>query len=610
MATSKIDEIYIQNFKFFPKLIEPIKLGGNHLLLYGENGSGKSSIYWALYTLLECANKTDDSQIKKYFNPDTNEEERLINVNCPAGLDSYIKVKLIDETEFNVSYADTSINKNQKAQESNYSSDFITYRNLLSLYNFAHSDEINLMAFFSYAIFPYVKFSSVSIGGKAVVSTREIFKYVDKGLSKIEDISNDGKLRYPKEDEPEYEEYYRVKKHFQKELKSLLLTITTEGNRILKDEFKHDFSFSLSLEQENENNKKPKFAVRLKIPEYQGNRDVVYRPHSFLNEAKLTALGLAVRLAVLEKSLSPNSKLNLLVLDDLLISLDMSNRDKILELILKEYANKYQLFILTHDKNFFEFTRHKIQKMEQTDWKYKEMYSTDTFGIMQPYIKQSDTYLDKAEKYFHLKEYEIAGNFLRKEAELFCKEFMPKKYHYTIEYNLHDLNGLISECKKFAIGAGLDKALFKELDNHRKCVLNPASHDSYDVLKFYSEIDICIKTLKDLRNIQNEKFCDRSEEIEFTLNSSTGDKYTLKIKLEDDFRLLKEPSTNSVISKGMINYFVIKNGISGKIQYKVESIQKLYKEWYAKSDHAKPSDFWEGIIISKSRDKLITLRKF
>ena len=59
----KIDTLQIHNFKFFDQQ-EPIKLGGKHLLLYGENGSGKSSIYWALYTLFEASQKQNSEKIK------------------------------------------------------------------------------------------------------------------------------------------------------------------------------------------------------------------------------------------------------------------------------------------------------------------------------------------------------------------------------------------------------------------------------------------------------------------------------------------------------------------------------------------------------------------
>lgn len=45
----RINKISIENFKFFlePFVLEP---KGKNVLMYGENGSGKSSIYWAAYT--------------------------------------------------------------------------------------------------------------------------------------------------------------------------------------------------------------------------------------------------------------------------------------------------------------------------------------------------------------------------------------------------------------------------------------------------------------------------------------------------------------------------------------------------------------------------------
>src|SRR5690606_20213821 len=108
-----------------------------------------------------------------------------------------------------------------------------------------------------------------------------------------------------------------------------------------------------------------------------------------------------------------------------------------------------------------------------------------------------------------------------KEAEAFCKEFLPKKWQHTVEYNLHDLNGLIKQLTLFAEGAGLDKQLFEDLDSHRKFVLNPTSHDSYDVPKFNSEVGNCLNTLKALRQIQNETFLKRGDQVEFELSDGT-----------------------------------------------------------------------------------------
>ena len=61
----KIKEIRIQNFKAFQKE-QVFPVNGKHVLVYGNNGSGKSSLFWAMYTLLQSSIKEDNS-VKKYF---------------------------------------------------------------------------------------------------------------------------------------------------------------------------------------------------------------------------------------------------------------------------------------------------------------------------------------------------------------------------------------------------------------------------------------------------------------------------------------------------------------------------------------------------------------
>lgn len=172
------------------------------------------------------------------------------------------------------------------------------------------------------------------------------------------------------------------------------------------------------------------------------------------------------------------------------------------------------------------------------------------------------------------------------------------------------MNGLIIQCKAFAENAGLDKTLFEALDNHRKFVLNPTSHDSYDVPKFNSEIGGCLYTLKELRKIKNEPFFKRGEQIKFELSNGTDD-YIFEIKIEDDFRLLQEPEKHSVISKGIVNYWITKNTEpKGETQHGYENIKSFYDKIYTKSDKTKNSDFWEEIIIVSSGLPLKSKRKF
>ena len=84
MAT--ITKIEIDGFKAFPNNFSIDLSDGKNLLIYGENGSGKSSLYYALHVLMQSVFKDDKGT--KYFKPgDTNGDkfipnnEQLININ-------------------------------------------------------------------------------------------------------------------------------------------------------------------------------------------------------------------------------------------------------------------------------------------------------------------------------------------------------------------------------------------------------------------------------------------------------------------------------------------------------------------------------------------------
>ena len=73
-----INRIHICGFKAFPNDFE-LQLEGKNLLMYGENGSGKSSLYYALHALLQSVFKDDKGA--KYFKPgDINGEKFIANV--------------------------------------------------------------------------------------------------------------------------------------------------------------------------------------------------------------------------------------------------------------------------------------------------------------------------------------------------------------------------------------------------------------------------------------------------------------------------------------------------------------------------------------------------
>ena len=88
MRENGIEYIKIQNFKAFQEE-KVFNIDRKHVLVYGLNGSGKSSLYWALYTLFQCSVKPL-IKIHKYFTQ--TDDENLLNINQP-GLPSHISIK-------------------------------------------------------------------------------------------------------------------------------------------------------------------------------------------------------------------------------------------------------------------------------------------------------------------------------------------------------------------------------------------------------------------------------------------------------------------------------------------------------------------------------------
>ena len=350
----RIKELHINNFKFFPAT-EPIKIDGKNILLYGENGSGKSSFYWALYTLLESSQKSDATQIQKYFNKLN--PQSLVNIHATtdaAGVDnSFIKIVMNDDSDFEVSHQNTAINTSDQAKESLLASDFLNYRLLQRSHSVKHSEEVDLFSMFEDAVLGYVQFTDTNWHNELGVGIQlrnagSIYKIVERGPDKTYPKKN-GELGFPQKaaHNAAYTEFNNLVERFERDLGTLIQNINQRVNPIIQDKLKFKITFHLELVKvsahklSEANYSKPNFAIRLRIDDFNGTGPVL-KPQSFLNEARLSGVALAIRLAIMERRIQ-DAPVKILVLDDLMISLDMSNRDKILKLILIEYAWFYDI---------------------------------------------------------------------------------------------------------------------------------------------------------------------------------------------------------------------------------------------------------------------------
>jgi hypothetical protein len=293
----------------------------------------------------------------------------------------------------------------------------------------------------------------------------------------------------------------------------------------------------------------------------------------------------------------------------------MSHRNIVLDIILKKEA-EHQILILTHDKFFFQMARNKIKHFKQKNWEYIEMYSHKSNDIPLPLIYKSESYLGKAIRYLAENEYEISGNFLRKESESFLKEILPKKYKLNDEGKLKDLGNLLTEAVVFSESNGLNKELFEKLNSHREFVLNPSSHDSYDVPKFYSELSSCINTLTELRKIEiNKEVLKKGDEFEFTTKDDGGALYRYEIKLGNDIDYLKEPGKDGILTKVNINFRFYKDGKEIVEKDKKErdwrhdykTLKKFYDYCYGNSDKSGEENYLNGIVYSESKEQIASV---
>jgi len=93
-------------------------------------------------------------------------------------------------------------------------------------------------------------------------------------------------------------------------------------------------------------------------------------PRAFLSEGHLDSLGLCLYLATVRIF---NNSGSLLVLDDVLTSIDREHRHRVAELLLEDFSD-FQLVITTHDEYWFDLLQSKVlARGEQDKWRFKRI---------------------------------------------------------------------------------------------------------------------------------------------------------------------------------------------------------------------------------------------
>ena len=504
-----INRIHICGFKAFPNDFE-LQLEGKNLLMYGENGSGKSSIYYALHCMFQAPLKPDAG--KKYFDPAS--EQHLKNLNN-LETDSKIWIDFDGRHPFiyNIDkegYQFTLLG-GKHPLPAQINGCFVNHQFLFHFFNFRNSQRINLFPVFIKDILPFCKddHTGLHIGEMYDEITASIIKkgrhihpdyisnieYFNKAVKKVvEDINIYASDRYNESFKDENDN-------------ELVIRLRYDSNFDKPEDDTNEYWLKydniIELVKENGEIKERKSSYKklnepfigLEISEKlpDGNLRKIVKPHTYFNEAKLTAIALSVRFALLNLDKPADGRF--LALDDMLISLDMSNRAKVVDFLLK-ISDKYKIYLFTHDRAFFEHFKERIYfankskgVAKEDGWLFKELYKDDT-PTNNPKDFNSESDIARARKHYKEFDYPAAANYLRKAVEAMVNEVFPPKLSKQNDGAKHERlrNVLEISFDFFSNIQGFDLADLSRLIANLNLLMNPLSHKSTETNVYKIEL--------------------------------------------------------------------------------------------------------------------------
>lgn len=477
---SSINQIILKNIKFFHD--ETITMSEN-VLFYGENGSGKSSLYWALKIHFEHLTGIISNDEKQAFFSSEN-PKNLRNRNYPE-----------DECSITITPQNTTVLKDTLH--------FINHQTLSQVFSSELDgavdffDIVNRNWFKKFTLFDNLQSQNLSLGSP---------------------LANDAKSK------------------FDMSLKDIIDRLREKTNIIIQTNFE-EISIQVDFEYTDTEigiDALSSVSQVTKLPSIQILVNNILNPQHHFNEAKLKLISLAIHFAIIELSKPTDyNGLRLAVFDDFLQSLDMSYRDVVLDYIFKNFQD-YQVIMMTHDLQFYKLLKRKTEFYNVVNgWAYKNIHVRETItkGVVsiEPVVydsKRSDNYMQVAKEALRGNDFETCGNNCRKELEKIIvnltldlqlghkaqlKKFFElfiKREHNHFSHYYFDPQTVI----KTLLEREVETDTFKKVDlgELRECLrksefytniaLNPSSHDD-EGERYKREFESVIKNIEELKQI-------------------------------------------------------------------------------------------------------------
>lgn len=478
----KIQTIEITNYKAFLGT-HRFNVVGKNLFIYGENGSGKSSLYYALKDFFQAS--TEDIDLT-----------RLENVFVPAGQGGKTAIKVSfkpnpatgkgskayqwDNARIDSRDAgDTSIRDGNKLKS------FLTYKHLLAIHHLKKDEAINLFDLLVKGVLKH--FNYPLTGGKEL---GELWTDIEEAVARIT-----GK-EYPITKKKA--EVNAVIKLFNEAFGELFKPESPEyilnHARPFLDYFSHNIGLNLRFAQARPT------GDYLGLEGDQVHVELTYagrqidKPHLFLNEARLSAIAISIYLGMIKRHVQ-GIPCKVLFLDDIFIGLDIANRLPLLNILETEFPD-YQIFITTYDKPWFEHARGFLE--QKSDWKTMEFYAQSCAdGTETPMIVDDKDFIVKAETHLAQCDYKAAAVYTRSAFEkLIRRHCEEKKKAVAFKSRLKDYT---TEDFWNVLKVDIPEATRNDIETYRPLVLNAFSHYNTERHEIKTELASAIQAVKNLK---------------------------------------------------------------------------------------------------------------
>ena len=481
----KIKTLSLTDFRAFPgPAPTQFDLEGKNLLVYGENGSGKSSIFHALQGLFSRGKPSDLLGMRNSFSEMSigcvkvgvdfdDQSSAAWHVSGSGALQRYGDPLLQGPIAVSV-HPGHSQPLNANVTEAAKFSAILDYRSLLNT-NFKHGEgEINL---FQLAVDGF-------LAGFVDLATNKTLNALWQAV-----LASKPQKNTPKALVLCMTRYTEFNNAMNKAL-SLLLTeaqcilkiLSPHGLDLVEFPFKGvAYNYAKMYSDKTFTNQ----TLGLKIS-FRGQ--ILDRPQLYLNEARQSAIGLALYLgARLACAPQATPHLKLLVLDDVLVGLDHSNRLPVLN-VLVELFPTWQVVLLTHDKGWFDLAR---KRLPTVDWALYEIYEGDTAATApMPVVRKTENrpakaLLAKGRDLLALGYVEAAANYTRQAFEYGLRggcEFQKVKLSYKVDSKDHQAQDLLDALKIAPKPTSVSQAdwsfCLQQIELFKNVVMNPYSHPS------------------------------------------------------------------------------------------------------------------------------------